>query len=143
MQIRHIVTFICLSILIPLVYLICKIIHDENDPCIEFDQIQHVRNIQPSTDDSMIDAVITWVDSTDPEWCRQKAMCEAEYSDMGDVDARDVRYPPQNEYVDAELRVCVQLILKHLSFIRKVHIVVARPQHCEWFSKYLCPCGIP
>lgn len=82
-----------------------------------------------------IDVVITWVDSTDPEWVYQKSIYEPkDFSD--DFDCRDVRYSPHNGFVDAELRICVELIMKHLPFIRNIHVVVARSQGCKWFSKY-------
>jgi hypothetical protein len=92
--------------------------------------------LEPSSDHEAIDAVITWVDSTDQQWIANKKLCEKQQlCDKYKSDNSGVRYTPTDDrIVDAELRLCVELILKHMPQVRNIYIVVARPQKRDWFD---------
>ena len=68
-----------------------------------------------------IDAVITWVDSSDSTWQRLKK----KYYTNGDISP--LRFPDV-KYPDLELETCVALIKKNIPWIRKIFIVVSDGQ---------------
>ena len=72
-----------------------------------------------------IDAVVTWVDSSDPEWQERKraAMSAAEH-DMSTLDVTSQRYNGSS----AEVCTCLTLMLRNMPWLRRVHVVAMRPQ---------------
>jgi len=73
-----------------------------------------------------IDAVVTWVDSSAPEWQAAREMyAQAE---------QDARFPPP-EAPDAELDLCISLILKNLPWLRYIWLVTMRPQKPACLSR--------
>lgn len=92
--------------------------------------------VQQDTDEAIfdVDAVFTWVDSTDKNWQR-KLMHEKNKTGHKADDVRRVRFP-HPKYVDSELRRSVALANKNMPWLRHIYIVVARPQHCNWWANY-------
>ena len=73
-----------------------------------------------------IDAVVTWVDSSCPTW---QAMRARHAPNEGDS-----RFPPP-ESPDAEVELCISLILKHLPWVRILWLVTMRPQTPKCLSR--------
>lgn len=76
-----------------------------------------------------IDAVITWVDSSNIEWQSQK-----EYYISKDGDDSTIRFPDV-KYPDLELETCVDLIIMNAPFIRTIFIVVSDGQYPKSLKK--------
>ena len=70
-----------------------------------------------------IDAVVTYVDCSDPEWQERKraALGAAE---MSTLDVRSERY----NGTSAEVCTCLTLMLRNMPWLRRVHVVAMRPQ---------------
>ena len=77
---------------------------------------KYVENVHKT--DGVVDAVITWVDSSNREWQRQKAL----YYSGGDKE--DIRFP-DTQYPDIELETCILSILKFGKFFRRIYIVTS------------------
>ena len=71
-------------------------------------------------DDTIVDAVIIWVDSSDPQWLAQKALYTKTTND-------EVRLPNSGNCA-FEVKYTVQLMLQNLPFLRHLHFVTQRPQ---------------
>ncbi|MER8187289.1 stealth family protein [Kitasatospora sp. NPDC094015] len=73
----------------------------------------------PDDVDFPVDAVITWVDDTDPHWRRRRAeACEQLAGGAALVDTGDQRYRNRDE-----LRYLLRSIAAHTPWIRHVHLV--------------------
>ena len=69
-----------------------------------------------------VDVVVTWVNSTDPEWIRQKnELVDTRYDNKE-------RWNDQMPNVEGEISLCLRLILKNMPWVRKIHLVTCRPQ---------------
>lgn len=73
-------------------------------------------------DEEDIDAVVTWVDSTDPNWKKRKESYKKQKSNDSN------RYPLETKSEITELGICVTSIRKFLPWIRYIWIVTERPQ---------------
>ena len=71
---------------------------------------------------SNIDAVVTWVDTTDPEWIRSY-----EYH-TGKKFKKGVRWSPEKAGPEAELSVCLELIRRNMPWIRRTYVLTMYPQ---------------
>lgn len=69
-----------------------------------------------------IDAVITWVDTKDEKWRKMKSDI------MGTEDNNPSRWADNMSKPDVELEYCISSILKHMPYIRRIHVVTMRPQ---------------
>ena len=76
-----------------------------------------------------VDAVYTWVDSSDVNW--QNDLMQRQ----GVGDKRPERFPSER-HADTELKLSMALADKHMPWLRYIFIVVARPQHCKWWADY-------
>lgn len=82
--------------------------------------------------DNPIDAVITWVDGSDPKHAKKRA----EYQTMGSTaiqfDINDTRYQD-----DGEINYCLQSIFCNAPWIRRVYIVTDNqtPKIMQWIEK--------
>lgn len=75
----------------------------------------------PDDIDFPVDAVITWVDASDPAWRRRRNRAAAAEADTGD---RALVDHAENRYRDrGELRYCLRSIAAHAPWIRRVFIV--------------------
>ena len=92
--------------------------------------IQSVKDPLSISSEDSIDAVITWLDTTCPIWIRAKESVfnSDQYSNAISVFDESKRFP-SNEFTDAELSLCLSLILKNLPWIRCIFIVCMSPQH--------------
>ena len=66
-----------------------------------------------------VDAVVTWVDSSCPRWQAERRL----YADA----EPEHRFTPPS-YPDAEVSVCLALLVKNLPWLRQVWLVTSRPQ---------------
>jgi len=66
-----------------------------------------------------VDAVVTWVDSSCPAWQEARARYAAE--------ERDFRFSPPNA-PEAEVDLCLSLLVEHLPWLRYIWLVTMRPQ---------------
>lgn len=82
-----------------------------------------------------IDAVITWVDSSDKNWENKKKYFHDKLSTQNNYDNSNNRYSIKTES-DLELKICVTSICKFIPWVNNIYIVTARPQKCNWF-KYI------
>jgi hypothetical protein len=74
-----------------------------------------------------VDVVVTWVDASDQHWIDEKNKYLEEDNRM--IDARpNHRYNTYEQEPDLELCLCLRLILKHLPWVRTIHVVTSRPQ---------------
>ena len=92
--------------------------------------VQSVKDPLSMSSEDSIDAVITWLDTTCPIWIRakQSVFNSEQYSKAVSVFDETRRFP-SNEFTDAELSLCLSLILKNLPWIRRIFIVCMSPQH--------------
>ena len=79
-----------------------------------------------------IDAVVTWVDSTDDEWRRSKAAWQTKGTHQSAVDSE--RFPESGP-CDAELEQCLLSMLRHMPWLNRIHIVTARPQRPQCLER--------
>jgi|SaaInlV_100m_DNA_2_1039680.scaffolds.fasta_scaffold01102_11 hypothetical protein len=72
-----------------------------------------------------IDAVVTWVNSTDPNWIESY-----EYH-SGKTFETDDRWTQDSilDYPEAEISVCLEMIRKNMPWIRNTYVVTAYPQY--------------
>lgn len=76
-----------------------------------------------------VDAVYTWVDSSDVNW--QHDLMRRQ----GVGDKRPERFP-NARHADTELKLSMALTDTHMPWLRYIFIVVARPQYCDWWADY-------
>lgn len=74
-------------------------------------------------DVGLIDAVVTWVNTKDPEWKKLK-----DFAHIGTNADNPERWADKLTKPDTELELCLELMLKNMPYLRKVHIVTMRPQ---------------
>lgn len=73
-----------------------------------------------------IDAVVTWVDSTDSQWRTSK-----DYFLDGNTKAEafnNVNRWNDEVHCELELSLCLRLIVRHMPYINHIYVVTARPQ---------------
>lgn len=94
-----------------------------------------IDNLDESNEDidDDIDAVITWVDSSDKYWQEQRS--QYSFKEGKSSDNRNVRFP-NPEFVDNELYYCVASINKYLPWIRNIFIVTCFNQKPSWINKF-------
>jgi len=69
-----------------------------------------------------IDAVVTWVDSTDPAWIRS-------YEEtLGEPFKKSVRFTGENTDPETELKVCLKLLKKNLPWLRNTYVLTKEGQ---------------
>lgn len=72
-----------------------------------------------------IDALITWVDSTDKQWLAEKQKHQQTLSQ--DHDNKN-RWNASLKDTEIEIRTCLKCILKYIPWINTIHLVTAYPQ---------------
>jgi len=72
-----------------------------------------------------VDFVITWVDSSNEEWQRERLYWNRKI--FGNVDIKKNRYPT-TDYSCRELKTAVHSVIRYLPWIRNIIIVTQRPQ---------------
>ena len=77
-----------------------------------------------SEPDYDVDAVLTWVDASDEAW---QAAKRAKSGRAADVEDGAERYTAP-EHPDAELELSLELLLENAPWIRRMHVITARPQ---------------
>lgn len=75
-----------------------------------------------------IDAVVTWVDSTDPGWRRSYELHTGEAFQPANATDPRTRFSPASADPEAELSMCLELIRRNLPWVRRTYVVTARPQ---------------
>jgi hypothetical protein len=80
-----------------------------------------------------IDAIITWIDSSDKYWQQQRN--KFYLKETGVIDNRNVRFP-NPEFSDNELYFCVASINKYLPWIRNIFIITCFNQKPSWIDKF-------
>ncbi len=73
-----------------------------------------------------IDAVVTWVDSSCPTWQSMRYVYAREEADC-------LFTPPETP--DAEVDLCISLLLRHLPWLRCIWLVTMRPQKPKCLSR--------
>lgn len=64
-----------------------------------------------------IDAVVTWVNSTDPQWVRS-------YEEtIGEPFKKSIRFTGENTDPETELKVCLKLLKKHMPWLRNTFVL--------------------
>jgi hypothetical protein len=81
-----------------------------------------------------VDAVITWVNSSDPNWKELKNKYSKEYN-LNVIDNSSARFPLE-KYNDLELFLCVSCINKFLPWINNIYIVVHENQKPSWLNNF-------
>ena len=82
-----------------------------------------------------IDAVITWVNSSDKKWIKNKnKYFNLEFNKKG-VDNDNVRFP-NIKFIETELYYCVKSINKFLPWIRNIYIVTADSQIPSFIKEF-------
>ena len=72
---------------------------------------------KPTFDYMNIDAVVTWVDSTDPKWIQQ-------YQEVvGEPFKPSLRFTPTDNHPETELKMCLRLIKQNMPWIRNIFVV--------------------
>lgn len=69
-----------------------------------------------------IDAVVTWVNTTDPEWIRSYE------HHTGKTFKTGIRWTPETADPEAELSLCLELVRKNMPWVRNTYILTASPQ---------------
>jgi hypothetical protein len=94
-----------------------------------------IDNLDESNEDidDDIDAVITWVDSSDKYWQEQRSQYYLKEDKSSDN--QNIRFP-NPEFVDNELYYCVASINKYLPWIRNIFIVTCFNQKPSWINKF-------
>lgn len=67
-----------------------------------------------------IDAVVTWVDSTDPDWIQRKE------NTLQQTHTTNSRWTPANSKPDGELEQCLKYMKRNMPWIRKIFIVTQK-----------------
>lgn len=95
--------------------------------CVAIIVLQYTNNTQSCTDtdliDYPIDALITWVDSTDITWIAQKQ----KYMTAENEDNVH-RWNSNLKDKEIEIRTCMKCILKYMPWINKIHLLTCYPQ---------------
>ena len=69
-----------------------------------------------------VDAVVTWVDTTDPFWRRDFAQL------TGHAFVEGQRWSPVSAGPEAELSTCLALLRLHLPWLRRIYVLTRSPQ---------------
>jgi len=77
--------------------------------------------VESSEQQDCIDAVVSWVDTADPQW-KQLKQCK-----VTKVVEDDVRFQPAS-VADKEVELCLELMLKNGPPFRHIHVLTMRPQ---------------
>lgn len=103
-------------IVILIVWLVAYVDYDSNYECSK-------PGVQPPSRDPC-DAVITWVDSSDPEWRRCRERCEGRISQS----SYETRRFGSNNISQIEIECSVKCLLKNAPWLRTIWIATHRPQ---------------
>ncbi len=69
-----------------------------------------------------IDVVVTWVNTTDPEWILSYEHHNQETFKKG------IRWSPESADPEAELSICLELVRKNMPWVRHTWVLTASPQ---------------
>ena len=81
-------------------------------------------NSEDRTTNSPIDAVVTWVDSTTPQWIRSYEKSTGKNFKQSQKDHL-YRWSPPKANPDDELSICLELIRKNMPWVRNTYVVTA------------------
>ena len=87
-------------------------------------KVGSVPPLRPPNSTDPIDAVVMWVDGSDPAWQR----------DLESVTGKQTKGNSKRFKESGELRFCLRSIWKHAPFVRRVFLVTARPQVPDWLD---------
>ena len=124
---------ICIAIIFVLIY---KLVN-------EYTSLHLLRNLVSTIDeeddnvDFDIDAVITWVDSNDPVFMqrRNKALGLLDNDEEG-ASHLDLSEQRDNYFGEAEINICMDLILINLPWIRNIYLVTANQKPKSLSSRF-------
>ena len=85
-----------------------------------FNREMFIMNYNNKTVDKTIDAVVTWVDTTDPVWI---AAYNYNTGKKLEESKEQARWTPRSADPEAELSTCLELIRKNMPWIRKTFVV--------------------
>ena len=91
-----------------------------------FNREMFIMNYNNKTVDKTIDAVVTWVDTTDPVWI---AAYNYNTGKKLEESKEQERWTPRSADPEAELSTCLELIRKNMPWIRKTFVVTGFRQH--------------
>jgi len=92
-------------------------------------------NITYNNNNDNIDAVITWVNSSDKQWIKNKNKYFNLEFNKKTIDNDNVRFPNKN-FIETELYYCVKSINKFLPWIRNIYIVTADSQIPSFINNF-------
>jgi len=86
----------------------------------------------PWTDDSdTVDAVVTYVDAKDKDWQQLKQEYINDDNDLVKYDNTQRWNDQRGQDAIEEIELCLLSILLNMPFVRKIHLVLQRPQMCR------------